>query len=163
MNQIFNFELASGFVNSANGGSNTGINSAYYFTLNNMPNGNYATFLTNHDQNRAMSNFYGNIGKAKVAASLMLTAPGTPFIYYGEEIGMLGQKPDEDIRLPMRWSGTEYGGFSETKPWNTGDSGEGGTNVEAQKDDRDSLLSHYRASSPSATNIPIYAPEKRKF
>ena len=144
MDHLFNFELASGFINSANGGSNTGINSAYYFTLDSMPDGNYATFLTNHDQNRSMSNFYGNIGKAKVAASLMLTAPGTPFIYYGEEIGMLGQKPDEDIRLPMRWSGAENDGFSGSNPWHTGESGDSDTNVETQKNAPDSLLSHYR-------------------
>ncbi|MCP4141509.1 MAG: DUF3459 domain-containing protein [Chloroflexi bacterium] len=145
LDHVFNFELASGFVNSANGGSNTGINSAYHFTLEHMPNGNYATFLTNHDQNRAMSNFYGNIGKAKVAASMMLTAPGTPFIYYGEEIGMQGQKPDEDIRLPMRWSGAENRGFSGSKPWRTGEAGDESVNVEAQRNDPDSLLSHYRA------------------
>ncbi|MBT4308924.1 MAG: alpha-amylase, partial [Anaerolineae bacterium] len=141
MDHVFNFELASGFVNSANGGSNTGINSAYHFTLEKMPDGNYATFLTNHDQNRAMSVFYGDVGKAKVAASLMLTAPGTPFIYYGEEIGMLGKKPDEDIRLPMRWSGTENAGFSGSKLWHTGESGDSATNVKIQENDPASLLS----------------------
>ena len=144
LDHLFNFELASGFVNSANGGSNTGINSAYYFTLDGMPNGDYATFLTNHDQDRVMSLFYGDVGKAKVAASLMLTAPGTPFIYYGEEIGMLGKKPDEDIRLPMRWSGAENSGFSGTNPWHTGEAGGSSTNVEGQENDPDSLLSHYR-------------------
>ncbi|MBT3336539.1 MAG: DUF3459 domain-containing protein [Anaerolineae bacterium] len=145
MDHVFNFELASGFVNSANGGSNTGINSAFTLTLKDMPNGNYATFLTNHDQNRAMSLFYGDVGKAKAAASLMLTAPGTPFIYYGEEIGMLGKKPDEDIRLPMQWSGAENAGFSGSKPWRTGEAGDSDTNIAAQENDPDSLLSHYRA------------------
>ena len=144
LDHVFNFELASGFVNSANGGSSTGINSAYHFTLEHMPDGNYATFLTNHDQNRAMSTFYGNLGKAKVAASMLLTAPGTPFIYYSEEIGMLGQKPDEDIRLPMRWSGAENYGFSGSQPWRTGEAGDEGVDVEEQRDDPDSLLSHYR-------------------
>ncbi|MBT3313533.1 MAG: DUF3459 domain-containing protein [Anaerolineae bacterium] len=144
LDHVFNFELASGFINSANGGSNTGINSAYHFTLEHMPDGNYATFLRNHDQNRAMSEFYGNLGKAKVAASMLLTAPGTPYIYYGEEIGMLGQKPDEDIRLPMRWSGAAHSGFSGTQPWHTGEAGDESVNVEAQKNDPASLLSHYR-------------------
>ena len=154
MDHVFNFELASGFVNSANGGSNTGINSAYHFTLENMPRGDYATFLTNHDQNRAMSVFYGDVGKAKVAASLMLTAPGTPFIYYGEEIGMLGQKPDEDIRLPMRWSRTENAGFSGTAPWHTGEAGDSYTYVEEQENDSDSLLSHYRTLIALRKNYP---------
>jgi glycosidase len=42
--------------------------------------------------------------KAKVAAGILLTAPGIPFIYYGEEIGMSGTKPDELIRTPMQWT-----------------------------------------------------------
>jgi glycosidase len=33
-----------------------------------------------------------------------LTGPGTPYIYYGEEIGMTGNKPDERLRTPMQWS-----------------------------------------------------------
>jgi glycosidase len=43
-----------------------------------------------------------NIRQAKVAASILLTSPGVPFLYYGEEIGMLGQKPDEQIRAAMQ-------------------------------------------------------------
>jgi glycosidase len=62
-----------------------------------------AIFLSNHDQNRVMSNFKGDIKKAKMAASILLTLPGTPYIYYGEEIGMLGKKPDPNIREPFLW------------------------------------------------------------
>jgi len=62
-----------------------------------------AIFLSNHDQNRVMSNFKGGINKAKMAASILLTLPGTPYIYYGEEIGMLGKKPDPTIREPFLW------------------------------------------------------------
>jgi len=65
-----------------------------------------AIFLSNHDQNRVMSNFGGDIHKAKMAASILLTLPGTPYIYYGEEIGMLGKKPDPNIREPFLWSDT---------------------------------------------------------
>ena len=104
LDHIFNFDVASGIVNSTNGELNTGINSAWTFTLKDIPNGDYATFLTNHDQNRVMSVLNGKVEKAKLAAVMLLTSPGTPFIYYGEEIGMQGKKPDEDIRLPMQWS-----------------------------------------------------------
>ncbi|WP_236587983.1 alpha-amylase family glycosyl hydrolase [Marivirga aurantiaca] len=62
-----------------------------------------AIFLSNHDQNRVLSNFKGNSDKAKLAASILLTLPGSPYIYYGEEIGMLGKKPDEHIREPFLW------------------------------------------------------------
>ena len=144
--QLFNFELASGFVNSANGGSNTGITSAYKFTLKDMPMGGYGTFLTNHDQNRVMSVIYGDVAKAKVAASMLLTAPGTPYIYYGEEIGMQGKKPDEDIRLPMQWSAAPNAGFSceSAEPWREPFEGYANVNVADQLEDADSLLSHYR-------------------
>ena len=62
-----------------------------------------ATFLRNHDQNRVSSDLSGSKGRARVAANLLLSLPGSPFIYYGEELGMLGKKPDEDIREPIPW------------------------------------------------------------
>jgi alpha-amylase len=65
-----------------------------------------ATFLRNHDQNRVMSELAGDMDKAKIAASILLTLPGTPYIYYGEEIGMKGMKPDEYIREPLLWATT---------------------------------------------------------
>ena len=49
-------------------------------------------------------------------ATVLLTLPGTPFIYYGEEIGMTGRKPDELIRTPMQWSDAEQAGFTEGTP-----------------------------------------------
>lgn len=144
LDQVFNFEISNGFVNSANGGANSGVISAVKFALMDTPDFNFATFLTNHDQARAMSVFYGNADKAKVAAFLMLTSPGTPFIYYGEEIGMQGQKPDEDIRLPMQWNADEYAGFSTTTPWRTPHHDYTQVNVETQDGDSASLLEHYR-------------------
>jgi alpha-amylase len=62
-----------------------------------------ATFLTNHDQNRIMSAVNGDVNKARMAAALLLTLPGSPYLYYGEEIGMKGLKPDEQIREPFLW------------------------------------------------------------
>ncbi len=146
LDEIFNFELASGFVNSANGSANSGITSAIKFTLKDMPDGQYATFLTNHDQNRVMSVLNGNVDKAKVAAALLLTAPGTPFIYYGEEIGMEGQKPDEDIRLPMQWAAdATTAGFTSATPWRAPGTKTSTMNVAAEDKDPNSLLNHYRA------------------
>ncbi len=144
LDQVFNFEMASGFVNSAAGGSNSGITSALKFSLQDMPDFDFATFLTNHDQNRVMSVLNGDVEKAKVAAALMLTLPGTPFIYYGEEIGMQGKKPDEDIRLPMQWEAGAHAGFSTGTPWRAPDIQHARVNVAAQTSDPGSLLSFYR-------------------
>jgi alpha-amylase len=60
-------------------------------------------FLSNHDVNRIISDLKNNMEKAKLAAAIYLTLPGTPFIYYGEELGMRGMKPDELIREPFLW------------------------------------------------------------
>jgi alpha-amylase len=145
LDQIFNFEMSSGFVNSVNGGAISGVTSAIKFALQDMPDFNFATFLTNHDQNRAMSVFHGDLGKAKAAATLLLTSPGTPFIYYGEEIGMQGQKPDEDIRLPMQWNSDINAGFTTGMPWRAPAPDYQQVNVESQNEDPNSLLNHYRA------------------
>src|SRR5690606_11847741 len=45
----------------------------------------------------------GDVRKLKLAAAVLLTLPGQPYLYYGEEIGMLGDKPDEFIREPFLW------------------------------------------------------------
>lgn len=103
-----------------------------------------AAFLTNHDMNRVMSQLKDDENHAKMAAGILLTMPGNPFIYYGEEIGMKGAKPDEQIREPMIWSNT--GSDKGQTTWeplkhNRGDQVQG---VEQQTEDTDSLLSRYR-------------------
>lgn len=144
MDQIFNFELASGYLNSARGEASSSVISALKFTLAGAPHGNYASFLTNHDQERVMSVLGGKVEKARVAASLLLTGPGTPYLYYGEEIGMTGQKPDEYIRTPMQWSAEAGAGFTTGQPWIRINEDYRTNNVAAQQDDPASLLNHYR-------------------
>jgi len=144
LDNVFNFEVASGIINSVNGNSNSGINSALTFALQDLPNGDYGTFLTNHDQNRLMSQVVGDVDKAKVAAGILFTAPGIPFIYYGEEIGMSGTKPDEQIRTPMQWTAGSGAGFSSGTPWEPINSDYTTVNVASQNGDNNSLLEHYR-------------------
>ncbi len=73
-----------------------------------------------------------------------MTLPGLPFIYYGEEIGMSGDKPDERIRTPMQWSGESGGGFTTSQPWQPLQGDEASVNVATQDGDPLSLLSLYR-------------------
>ncbi len=145
MDMVFDFELASSILNSVNGESSSAIISALTFAKQDLPNWQFGTFLTNHDQNRVMSVLDGNVDKAKVAAFLLLTSPGTPFIYYGEEIGMEGEKPDEDIRRPMQWSGGENAGFTTGTPWRAPGPNATQANVASEEADPGSLLSFYRA------------------
>lgn len=67
------------------------------------PNFIDGTLLSNHDQDRIASVLNGDEQKLKVAANLLFTLPGQPYIYYGEELGLKGKKPDEYIREPMPW------------------------------------------------------------
>ncbi len=64
-----------------------------------------ATKLTNHDEDRAASKLGKSEAKEKLAAAVLLTAPGEPYIYYGEELGLYGvkQNGDEYVRSPMLW------------------------------------------------------------
>lgn len=142
---IFNFDIGYGIVNSARNGNNQAVLSAMNFSIRDMPEGDYATFLTNHDQDRAMQVLGGDMNRAKVAASLLLTAQGIPYIYYGEEIGQIGKKPDEDIRRPMQWSDATNAGFTcpDATPWRPSyDAAQ--VNVVAELADPDSLWSHYQ-------------------
>ncbi|MCH6233724.1 alpha-amylase family glycosyl hydrolase [Cognataquiflexum rubidum] len=62
-----------------------------------------ATFSSNHDQPRLLNSLDENPRKLKQAINILMTMPGAPYLYYGEEIGMLGKKPDENIREPFLW------------------------------------------------------------
>lgn len=141
----FQFDLAEAIVKSSREGIGTLLSNTQEEVVSTFPPGQYATFITNHDQNRAMSQLRGNEGAAKIAASMLLTSPGVPFIYYGEEIGLMGEKPDEDIRRPMQWSAEDPGaGFSEGQPWRPPYEDFTSRNVVNQDGDPNSLLNHYR-------------------
>ncbi|HIW35216.1 MAG TPA: DUF3459 domain-containing protein [Candidatus Paenibacillus intestinavium] len=103
-----------------------------------------APFLSNHDQNRVMTVLGDNVDHARMAASLLLTLPGTPFLYYGEEIGMLGAKPDEYIREPMLWYSDPTGGEGQTSWQASRHNAAGVISVEVQQLDEQSLYNHYR-------------------
>lgn len=141
----FAFDLATALMQEVNDGIAERIDGTAQFELDILPAGHFATFLTNHDQDRVMGKLGGDIHKAKAAATLLLTLPGTPFVYYGEEIGMVGGKPDENIRTPMQWSAEAQAGFTSGTPWRAVNADYPEKNVALQVSDDASLLSHYRA------------------
>jgi len=134
-----------------------------------LPPGAWPNFtLSNHDQPRHIHRYRRNgatEARAKAAATLLLTLRGTPFLYYGEEIGMgcerlprgalrdplglrtwplsgFGRDPE---RTPMQWDDSEGAGFSAGEPWLPVNSDYGTRNVKAQDSEPDSLLAFYRA------------------
>ncbi|PMQ01405.1 MAG: alpha-amylase [Dictyoglomus sp. NZ13-RE01] len=144
----FNFPLAQRIISSVSSQYNLNLvdfllDERSLFSQYN-PDFADAIFLTNHDQNRVMSVFGGSIDKAILSASIYLTFPGTPFIYYGEEIGMSGAKPDEHIREPFEWTSNLKGDYQTmwikpiyAKP-------NDGISVEEEDLDENSILNHYR-------------------
>ncbi len=144
LDMTFDFGLATGMRIALQNERVAPLKTAIADSLAAWPVNQQASFLTNHDQDRIMSQLYGDVPSAKLAAFLLLTAPGTPFVYYGEEIGMTGTKPDERIRTPMRWT-TEApaAGFSTAEPWQPLSEDPAEVNVATQLADPDSLLRVY--------------------
>lgn len=143
----FDFKVAEEMIGAAQSGSNKDIIRAHRNAMRDYPLNQFATFLTNHDQNRLANLLNNDVGKNKVAASLLMTGPGIPFMYYGEEIGMTGTKPDERIRTPMQWENSETAGFTSGETiWEALQDAENlaVANVADQTDRPDSLLNHYR-------------------
>ncbi|MFW9994035.1 MAG: alpha-amylase family glycosyl hydrolase [Candidatus Odinarchaeota archaeon] len=115
--------------------------------------------LGNHDQSRIASRIGGE--QARLATMLLLTLRGTPFIYYGEEIGMTdGSIPPEKIqdpwektepgkgrdlcRTPMQWNANPHAGFSDAVPWLPVASNYQELNIEVEKSKSRSMLHLYR-------------------
>jgi alpha-glucosidase len=127
--------------------------------------------LSNHDRPRHASRLAGSIGAgdadavARAAAVLLLTVRGTPFLYYGEELGMRDVEiaPEESVdppafrfgpgshwwdrsrcRTPMPWSDGPGSGFTTGRPWLRLGPDVEERNVEVQLADSRSILSTYR-------------------
>ena len=123
--------------------------------------------LSNHDIVRAYSRFAD--GKhddaiAKLLAGMVLTLPGTPILYYGEEIGMQNNNPTrrEDVkdpigrlgwpqekgrdgeRTPMQWSDTPNAGFTTGVPWLPIPTSYATHNVATEQKDPASILNFYQ-------------------
>jgi glycosidase len=144
---LFDFPLADAMVKGVTSGSAEGIDATLREILRTYPAGaTDAPFLTNHDQQRLASQVGTEPGKLELAAALLLTMPGAPFIYYGEEIGLENGPggTDEWKRTPMPWNGTAGAGFTSGTPWYEFAPGQATTNVAAQLGDPASLLSRYR-------------------
>lgn len=110
----------------------------------------YGTFLGNHDHVRAataLSPLVKNEARLALAAGLLMTLPGTPFLYYGEEIGMPNGPGSEDPakRTPMRWEPGAGAGFTSGTPWQPFSTDDPAVSVAAQEGNPASLLERYRS------------------
>jgi glycosidase len=144
LDSYFAFELADSLISAVRNGSAKGLLAPALRLQREVPIGRWSPFLSNHDQPRTMTKLGGDVAKARVAAVLLMTMPGTPFVYYGDEIGMIGSKPDPRLRTPMQWSRAHGDGFTTGRPWEALQPDSLTTTVAAQDRDRRSLLALYR-------------------
>ena len=117
-------------------------------------------FLSNHDQNRFASEIGKNVDKEKQAAAMLLTGPGKPFFYQGEELGYWGTKDggDEYLRTPMLWD--KAGKDCAKKGVNNKVDNAmltASISVEAQSADAASILSVYKTWSRLRNTYPALA------
>jgi maltose alpha-D-glucosyltransferase / alpha-amylase len=97
---------------------------------------------------RRLAPMLGDRRRLELAYSVMFSLPGTPVLYYGDEIGMgdnLSLRERGSFRTPMQWSGERNGGFSSADKLvvpaiEGGVHGCESVNVEQQQRDSDSLL-----------------------
>lgn len=147
LDAAFEFDLAGAMVESARSGDAGPVKWAQEEVLRLYPPNQYGRFLTNHDQTRVMSELKGDEGAMRMAAAMLLLGPGVPFIYYGEELGMPGEKPDPDLRTPMPWTAEEgNAGFAKAgvTPWRAVTKEAARINVERQRGEAGSLWNLYR-------------------
>jgi glycosidase len=144
LTSYFGFELSDSLLSAVRTGSAVGLLPGYLRLQDTLPPYRWSPFLTNHDQTRTMTVFGGDVARAKLAATLLLTLPGLPFVYYGEEIGMTGDKPDPRLRTPMQWAPRRGVGFTSGTPWESPQPDSLATNVAVEDSDPGSLLNRYR-------------------
>lgn len=140
----FAFQVGNAIVDAVRTDSPGGVARVVMELREGVPDHRWSPFLRNHDQTRLMTELNGDVAGAKLAASILLTLPGLPFVYYGEEVGMTGDKPDPRIRTPMQWALAPSVGFTRGTPWEPLQPDSFTANVEAQDDDPASILNHYR-------------------
>src|SRR5207245_5246707 len=104
LTSYFGFELADSLLSVVRTGSAAGLLAGFLRLQDTLPAFRWSPFLSNHDQTRVLTALGGDVARAKIAATLLLTLPGLPFVYYGVEIGMTSDKTDPRLRIHMMWS-----------------------------------------------------------
>ena len=166
LDSYFAFEVADSIIAGVRNGSARGLLAPVLRLQAAVPNDRWSPFLRNHDQPRTRTELGGDLAKARIASFLLLTIPGVPFVYYGEEIGMIGAKPDERLRTPMQWARGHADGFTNATPWEALQEDSLSTTVESQEKDSSSVLTlnrrliHLRAAMPALADgklVPLRA------
>ena len=144
LDAYFAFEPSDALLDAVRTGSAANLLAPFMRLQSAIPATHWSPFQRNHDQTRTITALGGDLARARLAAELLLTLPGVPFVYYGEEIGMSGDKPDPRLRTPMQWTRGRAAGFTSGEAWEPLQPDSLTANVAVQHADPASLLNRYR-------------------
>ena len=144
LDAYFAFELSDALLDAVRSSTAEKLLAKYARMQGTVPATRFSPFQRNHDQTRTVTALGGDLRAARFSAELLLTLPGLPFVYYGEELGMTGDKPDERLRTPMHWTRGRAAGFTTGAAWEPLQPDSATANVAVQNADPGSLLNHYR-------------------
>jgi glycosidase len=125
-------------------------------------NPNYidAPFLSNHDVGRIAGFVNRDENKVKLAGAMNLFMSGSAFIYYGEEIGMVGSGDDPSKRAPMLWNDQRNNGTTDVPPGCKLPEEYPFPSLEQQREDITSIYNYYRQAVAIRKALPVISHGK---
>ena len=157
----FAFGYVHHFVEAARGKPESVARLAEYYR---SASPTMATFVSNHDRfagDRLWDQVGGDPARYRLAAAGYLLQPGTPYVYYGEEVGMAGVPDlpgDLPLRAPMSWA-PEPGraGFTRGTPFRPVAPNVGTHNAQTQAAEAGSIHAFYKAMIGLRNTLPSIA------
>ncbi len=146
LHQAFDFDLQGAIIKATNDASASWLGSELANQRAAGTPWDYeATFLSNHDLDRLSIAL--DDSEQRAAAFVLLTLPGTPYLYYGDELGAKSapRLGDEAKRGPMAWTADGNHGFTSGNPWLGFAAQSDVRNVASASADDASLLNLYRS------------------
>lgn len=161
LSSAFNFYLNDSLNNSIKYGASSYANALKKSSETVSKEAIDVIFSSNHDRPRVYDTLDKDISKLKLFAKVLILTPGTPMIYYGDEIGMGHPKylsGDNRYRTPMIWNTTEeFYGFTKRKNFMPGFSVNAkDTGVYNELKNKNSLLNVYKKMIQLRKNLPGY-------
>ena len=168
---IFNYAFGNSdgkIIQVLRGAGNGGVVNTYATALEkadgayseNNPDYIDAPFLSNHDVGRIAGFVSRDPCKTKLAGAMNLFMSGSAFIYYGEEIGMIGSGDDPSKRAPMVWNNARNDGTTAAPPGCSVPQEYPFGSLEDQVDDASSIYNYYRQAIAIRNALPVISHGK---
>jgi glycosidase len=168
---IFNYAFGNSdgkIIKVLQGAGNAGVVSTYATALEkadgayseNNPDYIDAPFLSNHDVGRIAGFVSRDPYKTKLAGAMNLFMSGSAFVYYGEEIGMIGSGDDPSKRAPMVWNNARNDGTTAAPPGCSLPQEYPFGSLEDQVDDASSIYNYYRQAIAIRNALPVISHGK---